>query len=181
MILCNIVHEMIYALCKSRVWRQSPYFRRTGNVIIVVIWEARFSHSVQIQVGQPENYFPWPAFTRVVWGYSFLSSTVNAGGSSASCCDCYVIDTWSTWSWIWLAIADSPLPPKIANGAGYDDLRTAFHRDLSYLPSLQHIHFWPVKHCLQKVCICWRSRNHACLWRQAGSGRGSGKGHGNRW
>jgi len=66
MILCNIVHEMIYALCKSRVWRQSPYFRRTGNVIIVVIWEARFSHSVQIQVGQPENYFPWPAFTRIV-------------------------------------------------------------------------------------------------------------------
>jgi len=38
-------------------------------------------------------------------------------------------------------------------------------------PSLQHLHLWPASHCLQKVCICWRSSNHACWWRLAGSGR----------
>jgi len=38
-------------------------------------------------------------------------------------------------------------------------------------PSLQHLHLWPANHHLQKVCICWRSSNHACWWRLAGSGR----------
>jgi len=29
----------------------------------------------------------------------------------ASCCNCCRIDTWSTWSWRWLAIAALPFPP----------------------------------------------------------------------
>ena len=45
-------------------------------------------------------------------------------------------------------------------------------------PSLQHLHLWPANHHLQKVCICWRSSNHACWWRLAGSGRGTEQGHG---
>jgi len=51
--------------------------------------------------------------------------------SPASCCDYCLIDTWSTWSWRWLAIAALPLPPEIAKGAGYDISRTTSHRDLS--------------------------------------------------
>ena len=50
------------------------------------------------------------------------------------CCDCYLIDTWSAWPWRWLAIAVSPSPPEMANGAGYDALRTASDRDLSWRP-----------------------------------------------
>ena len=49
-------------------------------------------------------------------------------------------------------------------------------------PSLQHLHLWPANHRFQKVCICWRSSNHACWWRLAGSGWGANQGHGNaRW
>ena len=49
-------------------------------------------------------------------------------------------------------------------------------------PSVQHLHLWPVKHHLQRVCICWRSSNHLCWWRLAGSGMGAEQGHGNtRW
>jgi len=33
-----------------------------------------------------------------------------------------------------LVIAASPLTPEMAHGAGYDALRTAFHRDLSWRP-----------------------------------------------
>jgi len=36
-------------------------------------------------------------------------------------------------------------------------------------PSLQHL--WPANHYLQKVCMCWRSSNHAWWWRLASSGR----------
>jgi len=45
-------------------------------------------------------------------------------------------------------------------------------------PSLQHL--WPVNHRLQKVCICWRSSNHARWWWLAGCARGAEQGHGNR-
>ena len=40
-------------------------------------------------------------------------------------------------------------------------------------PSFQHLHLWSAKNRLQKVCIFWRSSNHACWWRLAGSGRGA--------
>jgi len=49
-------------------------------------------------------------------------------------------------------------------------------------PSLQHLNLWPANHRLQKVCICWRSCNHAYWRRLAGSGRDADQGHGNcRW
>jgi len=54
--------------------------------------------------------------------------------SPASCYDCCLTDTWSTWSWRWLAIAALPLPPEMAKGVGYDASRTACHRDLSWRP-----------------------------------------------
>ena len=44
-------------------------------------------------------------------------------------------------------------------------------------PSPQRIHFWPANHCIQKVCIHWRSGNHVCWWRLADSGRGAEQGH----
>ena len=69
--------------------------------------------------------------------------------------------------------------PEMANGAGCDTVRTASHRDLFWRPFLQHLHLWPANHRLQKVCICWRSSNHACWWRLAGSGMGADQGHGN--
>jgi len=40
--------------------------------------------------------------------------------SPESCCDCCLIDTWSTCSWRWLAIAASPSPPEMIKGASYD-------------------------------------------------------------
>ena len=52
--------------------------------------------------------------------------------SPSSCCNSYLIDTWSTRSWKWLAIATLPLPPEMANGAGYCASRTASHRDLTW-------------------------------------------------
>jgi len=69
----------------------------------------------------------------------------------------------------------------MANGVGYDALRTAPYRDLS-TPSIEHVHLWPANYRLQNVCICWRSSNHACWWRLAGSGRGAEQENGNyRW
>ena len=38
--------------------------------------------------------------------------------SPASCGNCHLIDTWSTWSWRWLVITASHLPPEMANIAG---------------------------------------------------------------
>jgi len=39
--------------------------------------------------------------------------------SHVSCSNCYLTDTWSTFSWRWLAIAASPLPPEKRKEAGY--------------------------------------------------------------
>ena len=106
----------------------------------------------------------------------------GTAASPATCCNCYLIDTWFTWSWRWLTIADSPSPPETAKEAGYDASKTASHRHLSWPSSLQHLHLWPANHRLQKVCICWQSSNHPCWWRLASSGRGSDQGHGNcKW
>ena len=55
----------------------------------------------------------------------------GTAASPASCCDCWLIDTGSIWSWIWLAITALHLPPEMAKGAGYDASRTASHKDLS--------------------------------------------------
>jgi len=106
--------------------------------------------------------------------------------SPASYRDYYVTDTWSAWSWTWLAITASPLPPATTNGAGYDAPRTAAHGDQSWHPFSSTSHLicilFGAKHRLQKVCICWLPRNHACWWRLGGSGRGAGQRHGNhRW
>jgi len=54
--------------------------------------------------------------------------------SPASCCDCCLTDTWSAWSWRWLGIAASPLPPETAKEPGYDASRTVSHGDLSWRP-----------------------------------------------
>jgi len=58
----------------------------------------------------------------------------GTAASPASCCDCCLTDTWSTWSWRRLAIAALPLPPEMAKGAGYDASRTLSHRNLSWRP-----------------------------------------------
>jgi len=92
----------------------------------------------------------------------------------------YLIDKWSAWSWRWLAIAASPLPPEMANGTGYDASRTASHRNLSWHPfsststsltcqpsSPQSMHM-PISISIHE---CWQSSNHARWWRLAGSGR----------
>ena len=52
--------------------------------------------------------------------------------SPASYCDFYLTETGSGWSWKWLAIAASPLPPVTTNGAGCDTSKTASHRDPSW-------------------------------------------------
>ena len=46
----------------------------------------------------------------------------GTAASPASCCDCCLIDTWSTWSWRWWPIAALPFPPEMAKRAGYDAL-----------------------------------------------------------
>ena len=72
----------------------------------------------------------------------------------ASYCDCYLTGTQSAWSWGWLIIAASRLPPATTKGAGYVASRTASHRDPSWQPSFQHLHLWSANHRLQKLCIC---------------------------
>ena len=102
----------------------------------------------------------------------------ETAASPASCCDCCLIDAWSAWSLRWLAIAGSPLPQVTAKEAGYDASRTASHRDMSWCPYCSTSTSLTCQP--QKVCICWRSSNHACWWRSAGSGRSADQGHGNR-
>jgi len=117
-------------------------------------------------------WFDWP------------TTPYGTAASPASCCDCCLIGTSCTWSWRWLAIAALPLPPEMVKGASYDASKTASHRHLSWrlYCSTSTVHLRPANHHLQKVCICWRSSNHACWWRLAGGGRGADQGHGNaRW
>jgi len=40
------------------------------------------------------------------------------------------------------------------------------------IPSFQHLHLWSVKHCIQKVCICWQSSNPTCWLRWARQWKG---------
>jgi len=99
--------------------------------------------------------------------------------SPATCCNCCLIGTWSKWSWRWLAVAASPLPPETAK----KQVTTPQERRPTGIcpgaPYHQHLHLWPANHRHQKVCICWRSSNHACWWRLACSGKGADQGHGN--
>ena len=111
-----------------------------------------------------------------------LTATYGTTASPACCCDCCLIDTWSTWSWRWLAIAALPYHwkwPKEQVTMPQERRPTGIYPGA---PTVQHIHLQPGSHQLQKVCICWRPSNHACWWRLAGSGRGAEQGHGNaRW
>ena len=68
------------------------------------------------------------------------------------------------------------------HGDGWQSQLHPYHRKgiRPGAPSLQHQHLWPANHRLQKMCICWRPKNHACWWRLAGSGSGAEQGHGNR-
>jgi len=88
----------------------------------------------------------------------------GTAASPASFSDFFLVDTWSTWLWRWLAIAALTLPPEIAKGAGYDASITASHRDLSWHPYCSTLHLRPANHHLQKVSICWRSSNHTYWW-----------------
>jgi len=49
-------------------------------------------------------------------------------------CDCYLTGTRSAWSWSWLVIAASHLPPVTRNGTGYITSRMASHSNLSWHP-----------------------------------------------
>ena len=104
--------------------------------------------------------------------------------SPASCYNCYLIDTWSTWSWRWLAIAASPL--RNGKRIRLRRLKNGVPQRFFLAPLLfnMHLYLWPAKCRLQKVSMhrYWRCSNHACWWRLADSGRGAEQGHGScRW
>ena len=96
----------------------------------------------------------------------------GTAASPASFCDCSLVYTWSTWSWIWLAIVGLTLSAEMAKGAGYGASITTSHRDLSWHPYYSKLHLRPANHHLQKVCVWWRPSNHAYWWGLAGSGKG---------
>ena len=157
---CDFLTSCMRQLNLSKAWRRAP---------VVAI------PKLEKQLGDP-----W-----VIALYLFClppSRRYGIVASPASCCDCYLTDTWSAWLWGWLAIAASPLPQITANEAGYD--ATPRNRRPTGIrpgtPSLQHLHHWSANHRIQEVCICWRSSNHACWWRLAGIGRGAEQGNGNR-
>jgi len=78
-------------------------------------------------------------------------------------------------------IAASPLPPETAK----EQVTTLQERrptGICPCAPLQHLRLWPANRRLPKVCLCWRSSNHTCWWRLAGSGSGVEQRHGNaRW
>ena len=77
-------------------------------------------------------------------------------------------------------LSSTPLAPSIHSGKPEEERRPTWICPGS--PSLQHLYLWPAKHCLQKVCICCRSRDLASWWSLAGSGRDADQEHGNcRW
>jgi len=101
--------------------------------------------------------------------------------SLTSCCDCYLIDTWSTRSCIWLAIAASPLPQEMANGAGYDALRTASHGSvLAFLLFNIYISDLPTIVSRKYAYTDNLAIMHADGdWQAVEAGRGAEQGHGN--
>ena len=54
-------------------------------------------------------------FVDLTAAYTTLWGTA---ASRANCCDCYLTDIWSAWSWRWFVIAASPSQPETTNGAG---------------------------------------------------------------
>jgi len=58
----------------------------------------------------------------------------GTAASPASGCNCCLIDTWSTWSWRWLAIAALPLSPETAKEAGLRRLKNGVPQGLSWRP-----------------------------------------------
>jgi len=108
----------------GRPWIRSPYWRKTSKI----------------------------AFRRLKLCLLISQQPTTLHGiatSPASCCNCCLIGTWpASSSWSWLAIAASLLPPATTAPAGYDGSRTAFRRDLSWHPSLHHLHLWLANHHL---------------------------------
>jgi len=102
--------------------------------------------------------------------------------SPASCCDFYLTDTWSAWSWMWFSIAASPLPPQTANGAGHDTSKISSSKDLSWHPfslTSTSLTCQPSSPESMRMLMTYSS-NRACWWSLAASGRASEQGHGNR-
>ena len=82
--------------------------------------------------------------------------------SPASCYNCYLIDTWSTWSWRWLAIAASPL--RNGKRIRLRRLKNGVPQRFFLAPLLfnMHLYLWPAKCRLQKVSMhrywrCWQT------------------------
>jgi len=93
--------------------------------------QAGFStREVDRKSGHPADTRCWGCVSAKA-GSVFVDLTA---ASTASYSDCFLTGTWSAWSWSWLAIAGSPLPQIKTNGAGYDALRMASHRDPSWHP-----------------------------------------------
>jgi len=64
----------------------------------------------------------------------------GTAASPASCCNCCLTDTWSTWSWRWLAIAASPSPPETATEAGLRRLKNYVPQGSVLAPVLFNIY-----------------------------------------
>jgi len=67
--------------------------------------------------------------SRHLWHYLY-----GTAASQASCCNCYLIDTWSTWSMEMVGNHSFTLTSGNGKRSRLRRLRTASHRDLSWHP-----------------------------------------------
>ena len=56
------------------------------------------------------------------------TAVYGISASPTSYCDSDLTETWSEWSWRWLAIAASPLPPVTTNGVDYNASKIAIFK-----------------------------------------------------
>jgi len=81
-----------------------------------------------------------------------LTGAYNTMSSPANYCDCYLTGTCSAWPWSWLAIEASPYHRQRQT----EQVTTPQERRPTEIrpgnPSLQHLHLWPAKRRLKKVC-----------------------------
>jgi len=82
----------------------------------------------------------------------------GTAASPASCCDCCLIDTWSTWSWRWLAIAALPLPPEMTKRSRLRRLKNDVPKRFVLAPLLFNI--YRIYSLIGRTFFTW---NMACI------------------
>ena len=96
--------------------------------------------------------------SRHLWHYLY-----GTAASQASCCNCYLIDTWSTWSMEMVGNHSFTLTSGNGKRSRLRRLKNSIPQGPVLAPLLFNIYISDLPTTVSKKypCVCWRSSNHA--------------------